>query len=77
MKRRYGRLEEDGEEPPVELVRGQYAAPGGEEDEVEWRACAVLWLPDPEQRRGWREYYIAQPQRAPLAPRRIGFENGD
>jgi len=20
--------------------------------------AAVLWVPDPEQRRGWREYYV-------------------
>lgn len=22
---------------------------------------AVLWLPDPEQRRGWREFYVRKP----------------
>ncbi len=27
---------------------------------------SVLWLPDPEQRHGWREHYI----RAPEAPKR-------
>lgn len=25
-------------------------------------AAGVLWVPDPESRRGWREFYIPQPQ---------------
>jgi hypothetical protein len=29
----------------------------------------VLWLPDPEQRRGWREYYVPhddEPEKPPI-----------
>lgn len=32
--------------------------------------AAVLWVPDPEQRRGWRELYVDKPG-APL--RGVGF----
>jgi hypothetical protein len=32
------------------------------------RPAAVLWIPDPEQRRGWREYYVYrdEPARCPM-----------
>jgi hypothetical protein len=32
------------------------------------RPAAVLWIPDPEQRRGWREYYVYrdEPARRPM-----------
>ena len=32
---------------------------------------AVLWVPDPEQRHGWREYYVKRPE---AAKRPIGFQ---
>jgi hypothetical protein len=36
--------------------------------------AAVLWVPDPEQRRGWREYYVkhGEPSK-PGARERMGF----
>ena len=33
--------------------------------------AAVLWLPDPEQRRGFREYYVYRPK--PGKPGSLGF----
>ena len=33
---------------------------------------AVLWVPDPEQRHGWREQYVYPD---PEAPRLIGFRS--
>jgi hypothetical protein len=36
------------------------------------RPIAVLWLPDPEQRHGWREYYVAK-HAAPKPGRPLGF----
>lgn len=32
---------------------------------------AVLWLPDPEQRHGWREYYVLAPSQKPGG--KVGF----
>lgn len=34
-------------------------------------AAAVLWVPDPEQRRGWREVYVSKPGAKPDRP--FGF----
>lgn len=34
--------------------------------------AAVLWVPDPEQRHGWREYYVNR-DTSPPAPRTLGF----
>lgn len=49
------RAEVDWIEPPAPTV-------GVAEAVVDERApesiAAVLWVPDPEQRRGWREFYI-------------------
>jgi hypothetical protein len=39
------------------------------------RAVAVLWLPDPEQRHGWREYYVKKAASKPCA-RRMGYRRG-
>lgn len=33
---------------------------------------AVLWLPDPEQRHGWREFYIRDQEQKP-GSKRYGF----
>lgn len=30
----------------------------GPEDKPPVQVKAVLWVPDPEQRHGWREYYV-------------------
>lgn len=37
--------------------------------------AAILWVPDPEQRHGWREYYVrhAKPN---AKPRTMGFKTG-
>lgn len=44
------------------------------EDElpVEWQYAAVLWLPDPEARRGWRDYFVKRPESRP-GSRKVGF----
>lgn len=34
--------------------------------------AAVLWIPDPEQRHGWREFYV---RRDPPRPSRVGFRS--
>ena len=36
------------------------------------RAIAVLWLPDPEQRHGWREYYVKKTAPKP-GNKRMGY----
>lgn len=36
------------------------------------RPAAVLWLPDPEQRHGWREYYVKREGPKP-GSRRMGY----
>lgn len=35
-------------------------------------AVAVLWVPDPEQRHGWREFYIRR-ERKPGQKRPMGY----
>lgn len=35
-------------------------AEGGKDDD---HPAAVLWLPDPEQRYGWREFYVKRPEK--------------
>jgi hypothetical protein len=37
------------------------------------RPVGVLWLPDPEQRRGWRERYVMSEVKPNGERRRIGF----
>jgi hypothetical protein len=37
------------------------------------RPAAVLWVPDPEQRHGWREYYVKKTQPKP-GDRRMGYK---
>lgn len=34
--------------------------------------AAVLWVPDPEQRHGWREFYVAKAP-TPKPGRAVGF----
>jgi hypothetical protein len=36
------------------------------------KTAAILWVPDPEARRGWREFYVEAPAEAPL-PKRLGL----
>lgn len=64
--------------PRGELYDNEYIAMQGALHNVseghgsEARACAVLWVPDPEARRGLREYYIYKPEEPPeLRP--LGF----
>ena len=35
--------------------------------------AAQLWVPDPEARRGWREYYVYHDPPAPPASRKLGL----
>lgn len=35
--------------------------------------AAILLVPDPEQRRGWREYYVSKDKPKSKRPRQIGF----
>lgn len=39
--------------------------------------AAVLWLPDPEQRRGWREFYIRKRNGARSKPGERGWGFGN
>jgi hypothetical protein len=61
----------DDELPP--LPTGTATSAAGEQsrsgafDDV----AAVLWLPDPEQRRGFREYYVYRPKAE--KPGSLGF----
>jgi len=41
------------------------------ESEME-KWVAVLWVPDPEKPRGWREFYVARPK--PGAARKLGLQ---
>jgi hypothetical protein len=64
---------DDGNEPASELgtghVEADEARPAtGYYDGVR----AVLWVPDPEQRHGWRELYVHEPA-AKKPGGRIGF----
>jgi hypothetical protein len=34
---------------------------------------AVLWVPDPEQRHGWREYYVKAEAPKPASRAALGF----
>jgi hypothetical protein len=55
---------------PAFVSMGQAHAISGDADEQP-SPIAVLWIPDPEQRRGWREKYLY----AEKAPERraVGF----
>ena len=39
---------------------GSAGSLSGEPDKPRAKVLAVLWVPDPEQRHGWREVYIAR-----------------
>jgi hypothetical protein len=59
-------------EDETPTVIGQATAESGdaESDASQW--AAVLWVPDPEQRRGWREYYVRK-KAAEKPGGRLGF----
>ncbi len=42
-------------------------------DEERPEMAAVLWVPDPEQRHGWREFYVTKPGAPSAALRPFGF----
>lgn len=42
-------------------------------DEEVQDTAAVLWVPDPEQRKGYREYYVKKPNGDKPAARPLGF----
>jgi hypothetical protein len=44
-----------------------------EYDEDAERPAAVLWIPDIEQRHGWREYYVKKAQQKPNG-KRMGYK---
>lgn len=48
-----------------------FGASDGDEPEA-WNTAGILWLPDPETRHGWREYYIKRPKPG-AASRGMGF----
>lgn len=63
---------DDGYPPVPELSTGHAESSvepaNGSFDDVR----AILWLPDPETRRGWREFYVRDP--VPKKPGgRVGF----
>ena len=57
---------EDG----VVLQVGQ--AEGGTDTEVKPEYVAILWLPDPTQRRGWRDLWIEKTKAS--KPKQAGFQ---
>ena len=40
-------------------------ASGADDGDGTDTSMPVLWVPDPEQRHGWREFYCAKPKPAP------------
>jgi hypothetical protein len=63
------RAEDEWDEVVERPVVGS-AAPSASGDED--RPLATLWIPDPEQRRGWREFYVRKDDK-PNGKRDIGF----
>lgn len=62
---------DDQYEPPWELQTGRVEVePSTSRGEFEG-IRAILWLPDPEARRGWREFYVRDA--VPKPGGRIGF----
>lgn len=57
------------DEPPWYLGVG---TTGGGMDPERDATVGTLWVPDPEQRHGWREFYVARPDPKPGA-NPIGF----
>lgn len=55
----------------VEMAHGALSSDVSPEEPE--RPVAHLWLPDPEQRHGWREHYIWCPER-PEPRRHFGFQ---
>jgi len=45
----------DQDKPAVQVGKVELVEPSGMD-----QYAAVLWVPDPEQRHGWREYYVRQ-----------------
>lgn len=38
------------------------------------RPVCVLWVPDPEQRHGWREYYVKRTATPKPGARKMGYK---
>jgi hypothetical protein len=72
MARRGSRLDDDPDEPEVrpELPDTDPTVGHGAVTDVSSsdQPAAVLWIPDCEQRRGWREYYVyrKEPDKRPM-----------
>lgn len=69
----YRPLTDDDDDPASTLMgSGSAHAVSGADDDHDAPA-GVVWIPDPEQRRGWRERYV-YPAPKPGAERRpLGF----
>jgi hypothetical protein len=64
----------DDYDTPWFLGTGAASTMSGPDDENEGGyPAAVLWLPDPEQRHGWRERYVWR-DRQPVDRRALGFK---
>ena len=61
----------DGE-PQAVLAQGKVDLPQAVEPSGLGEFAAVLWVPDPEKRYGWREYYVRRPDGAKPGVR-LGF----
>jgi hypothetical protein len=56
------RSEDEWDETPVTATVGSASVTeSGPTSTVDF--AAVLWVPDPEQRHGWREFYIRRDQK--------------
>ena len=60
---------EDDDWEDIHLATGTAQAAAGSEDSD--NPIGVIWIPDMEQRRGWRGYYVYPENKAPT--REIGF----
>jgi hypothetical protein len=60
------------DEPPVKLDPGhvETGAPVPPPSDI---PKAILWIPDPEQRHGWREFCVRPQPSAPKPKRSMGF----
>lgn len=60
------------DETPAPTVGAAHPSSGGDDPSDLADFAAILWVPDPEQRHGWRELWVRKPDAKP-ASRPMGF----
>lgn len=58
-------------DPPIATVGVAQGASGPDDDTA--NLVGPLWVPDPEQRHGWREYYVRASPKPGSERRPMGF----